>query len=211
MCVARHINRIETLRELPYPVPWQPEAFLEVCHRLEQRGETVFGGAYVIPAGRSGYKADYLAVQVFTPLWEARDAIAQTYLAPGATLTSIAAHLSKFRGLGGGFMCAQIIADIKYAPHLRSASDWWTFARSGPGSRQGLNRWLGRPAKTKWDESDWKAQLLALAITLTPRLADIGLPRLHLQDWQNVMCEANKYLRTRFGEGRPKRKYNGKS
>jgi 5-hmdU DNA kinase, helical domain len=104
-------------------------------------------------------------------------------------------------------MAAQIVANMKYVEPLRSANDWMTFAASGPGSRPGLNRVLGRPVKANWTEDRWRATFRTLQDAITPELERIGITRLHGQDLQNCLCEFDKYERCRLGEGKPKRRY----
>ena len=104
-------------------------------------------------------------------------------------------------------MAAQVVADIKYAAPLLNAPDWWTFAASGPGSRRGLNRVLGRPVDAKWDEYRWRAELRRLHEEIAPELERAGIGRLSAQDVQNCLCELDKYLRVKLGEGKPKQRF----
>jgi hypothetical protein len=46
--VVRHDRR--ALKEIGFPVPWDPEHFLAVMARRKARGETVYGPAYMIRA-----------------------------------------------------------------------------------------------------------------------------------------------------------------
>jgi DNA polymerase I len=204
-CVARFVNLPDTLAEIGYPVPWDPEHFLAVMADRKRRGKTVYGPAYTIFAGK-GYadKPSFHAERLFGPLWEAR-----AYLRPkrGDTLARYFARLSDYPGMGGGFMPAQIIADLKYVEPLRSALDWATFVVSGPGSKRGLNRVLGRPADTPWAETEWRAEFDRLWAAVAPDLQRLGLSDLHAQDKQSVLCETDKYLRVQSGEGRMKRHY----
>jgi hypothetical protein len=115
MVVARFINWPETLDELGYPSSWDPVHFKRALSSRMQRGSTVFGPAYVIPNGGSRKpKVDYLADNILNRLWRARD-----YMAPGPTetLASYCARLMDFGGIGG-FMAAQVVADLKYVDPL---------------------------------------------------------------------------------------------
>jgi hypothetical protein len=68
--LARLVNWPDTLAALPYPVPWEPECFLEVLNALKERGEVCFGPAYNISNGGSTTsKPEHLVQLVFTPLW----------------------------------------------------------------------------------------------------------------------------------------------
>jgi hypothetical protein len=101
-------------------------------------------------------------------------------------------------------MAGQVIANLKYVEPLRSADDWWT----GPGSRRGLNRALGRPVNAPWSEREWRTAFDRLYAHIKPALKRAGI-RLHAQDLQSCLCEFDKYERARLGEGTPKRRYAG--
>ena len=88
------------------------------------------------------------------------------------------------------------------------ASDWHTFAVSGPGSRRGLNRVFDYDVKKSWKEEVWYRELKGLRTYVNQRLLP-NMDNLHAQDLQNCLCEFDKYIRAKSGEGRPKQKYNG--
>lgn len=211
MVVARLLNRPSTLEALGFPVPWRPQQFIKLVHARKAAGVPAFSGAYMISThGRKADKAEFLAGEVLTPLWKAR-----TYIRPRAddTLSSFHARLTEHFGMGS-FLGAQVVADVKYTSQLAPASDWWTWASSGPGSRRGLNRVCGRDVGAAWAEDAWRNALGELRVTLTEDKAfckarDKGLPPIHAQDLQNCLCEYDKYQRVRLGEGRMKATYDG--
>lgn len=208
MCIARLVNWPDTLVELPLPSfpEWDPDVFVGTLHLRRHVGEKIFGGAYIVSTnGRAMDKAEYLARHVLAPLWAAREELRPT---KQDTLQSFYQRLQGFNGMGS-FMAAQVVADVKYTPVLRQASDWWTFAASGPGSRRGLNRVLHREVDAPWREDKWLAELGRLHSAITPMLMKAGIGELHRQDLQNCLCEFDKYERTRLGEGRPRATYPG--
>jgi hypothetical protein len=165
----------------------------------------MFNPAYIIvPHNTRTPKAPYVADQILTPLWHRRKTLRPAVM---DTLSSYYVRLSQRRGLGS-FMSAQIIADLKYVSPLDTASDWRTFAASGPGSRRGLNRILSKPARNHISEVKWRAELNTLIEKLVPYSKDLPF-LLDAQDVQNVLCEFDKYERTRLGEGTPRRKFTG--
>lgn len=113
--------------------------------------------------------------------------------------------LSELPGFGGtGFMAAQVIADLKYTPYLRGASDWWSWCCPGPGSRRGLNLVLGRLV-----QGPPSPDFVGNVARLRREVSELpGVPELHAQDIQNCLCEFSKYERVRTG-GRTKRRYAG--
>jgi len=206
--VARNVNWPETLAEIGYPVPWDPNHFLFVMSARKLRGDQLYSGAYMIralPAGPGVSKPVYQTSHVFGPLWKCRELLRPQ---PGDTLEKYHALLESHYGFGS-FMAAQVVADLKPYGALESATDWWTFAASGPGSRRGLNRALGRPVSAPWREAEWREALVALKAEVDPVWvwAEEGMPPVDAQNLQNCLCEFDKYERVRLGEGTPKMKF----
>ena len=210
MVVARLVNWWPTLQEVGYPVLWNPAAFKWNMLARSARGEKIFTGAYMVRADAviSGYKADYLADFVLSPMWSERK-----YLRPkeGETLQSFHTRLMEFRDMGS-FMAAQVVADVKYAEGspLRRARDWETWAAPGPGSLRGLNRVNGDDRDRRWKPHEWEAsfQLLLSEVWRTMEARKAPMPRISGQDLQNCLCEFDKYERVRLGQGRPRSMYH---
>jgi hypothetical protein len=206
MAVARLINWPAALDEIGYPVPFDRERFRDVLAARMERGEQTFGPAYVIPNGGSKKpKLEFVADDILYRLWRAREHMTPQ---PGTTLAAYCSRLIDFHGVGT-FIAGQIIADLKYVEPMRSARDWMTFAAPGPGSKQGLNRITGRPVGEKWSDAAWQRDFCRFEAAIRPELHRIGLGDLHAQDLQNCLCEVDKYLRMKNGEGKPKRRYPG--
>lgn len=208
LVVARLVNWPETMEELGFPVPFNKEHFISIINERKSRGEKAFSGAYIVSTnGVKANKANYLANKVLQPLWLRRENLRPT---SDDLLETYHAKLSSFNGLGS-FLAAQVIADIKYVTPLCHAKDWWSFAASGPGSRRGMNRMLGRSIDSPWNEQVWRRyndELTNLVQALL-RKCKSPIPPLHAQDVQNCLCEFDKYERTRLGEGRPRSTYPG--
>lgn len=207
MVVARLINWWPTLAELRYPDPFLVKPFVKVMDARRARGDKVFTGAYMVRADAvvGGTKAAYLAEHVLLPLWLNREVVRPKF---GDSLDSFHKRLLMYRDMGS-FMAAQVVADIKYDHNgpLHFASDWATWAASGPGSRRGLARVLGRKLNYPWKESEWRVNFSDLLTEITPILTASGLPTVTGQDLQNCLCEFDKYERVRLGEGTPRSKY----
>ena len=107
----------------------------------------------------------------------------------------------------GSFMAGQVVADLTYTPLLSGAYDLCTWAPQGPGSKRGFNRLLGRPLKTKIEETEWTEKLQEWRWQV---VKVTGL-EINLMDLQNFLCETDKYLRVKYGEGRPRSTYKPES
>lgn len=216
MVVARLVNWPETLEELQWEAVldmngtgvtrWRPKQFIRVMHARKAAGAKVFSGAYIVSTnGHAQDKAEYLAQHVLDPLWAARKTVRPQ---AGDTLQSFHTRLMGFGGMGS-FMAAQVVADMKYVTPLSAATDWWTWAASGPGSRRGLNRVMERDLNAPWKEHEWLRNLHIVMGRLQGKVEAANIPRLHAQDYQNCLCETDKYLRTLNGEGKPRSTYPG--
>ena len=203
MVICRLFNNVATLIELDLN-DWSPglKGWKKIVRARQKRGGRVFNPAYMITtAGRKQDKIDYI-FELLENLWEQRGRLRPH---PGDTLNSYHMLLGQFQGLGS-FLTAQVVADLKYVEPLKSASDWHTFAASGPGSRRGLNYILGRDPKSPWQEDDWRQKLNKLQVATAVHLKRAGIV-LHAQDLQNNLCEWSKMERARLTGQMPKQRY----
>lgn len=229
MGAARQINSIPCLQELVDrkalgPHRWDPEKARRVMNERAARGEQVYSGAYML-TGRGIRPEDprdkpyYTCYRALTPLW-----VDAKYWAPqkGETLAGYHARLIQAEGFGG-FLSAQVIADLKYIdPNLVAAPDWSTWACSGPGSRRGLARMINRPIKGEgggkgdegakmWREEEWFEVFSELRQKVSEEIKKFPLLTMpHAQDLQGWLCEVDKYWRVQEGRGTPRSKYNGR-
>ena len=156
--------------------------------------------------GRSMDKVDYIIDHVVWPaqrrdfdrLWPWED------LNHPCTLIEANSALCELNGVST-FMSGQIIADLKNtAGHpLQNAPDWHTWAAPGPGSLRGLSAYWNRPISP----AGFTAALRGAWEEVRP-LLPVELHDLHMQDFQNCMCEFSKYMRAKNG-GHVRNRYRG--
>lgn len=208
MAVARWINWPETLADMGFPLPWAPLHMIEVLKRRKEEGEKVWTGAYMIGTqGNAKDKPLFIIENVLQPLYEQRERLRPR---PTDTLMDFAERIMNVKNQGK-FMVGQIVADIKYDKKspLFKAADWHTFSVSGPGSRRGLNRLLGRDKDNPWNEVIWHQELMKVKGVIDKYALDNSMPLIHAQDLQNCLCEFDKWERVRLGEGKPRSSYPG--
>lgn len=189
--LARLINNIPTLKEvriyLDYGDPLRRIA--NELKSMRQHGP-IFGNAYTVSTnGHSMDKVDYIIDHVVRP---ARAVEGYHW----STLDQACADMcSRLNGVST-FMAGQIIADLKNTKShpLQDAPDWATWAAPGPGSLRGLAAYFGRPVTP----GGFTAALAQCYLEVQP-LIQQDVPPIHMQDFQNCLCEFSKYVRVKEG------------
>lgn len=203
MVLARLINWPPTLAAVGYPVPWNEDQFIR---RMAARRGKVWTGAYMVRSDvwwTGSPKHEYVAHAILDTMWRGRER-----LRPQAADTLSRWHTVLMAEMGmGSFTAAQVVADMKHVPPLLGATDWTTFAASGPGSRRGLNRVMGRRPRDAWREDEWRLRLADLREATATMFVEAGMVVPDAQDLQNCLCEWDKYSRVKNGEGRPRAQY----
>lgn len=203
--LARLINNTPTLAKL-LPDLRVKSALECVRDTLKQRrveGNTIFGSAYTVSTnGLSMDKVDYIIDKVLHPARNRQPQFDKVWY-KGMTLESAANDLMCLHGVST-FMAGQLVADLKNtAGHpLTSAPDWYSWATPGPGSLRGLTAYYGRPITAKVFPTAIQECWRDVQPILGPHV-----PKLHMQDFQNCLCEFSKYARVKEG-GHARNKYH---
>jgi len=202
--VARVFNKPATLDAIGWPVPWSRPVQRRVTRallRLKLTDQRIFNAAYIVSShGRkSASKADYY-MEIFTELWKNRASVRPK---EGDSLGDFMDRLTAQEGIGG-FMGAQVIADVKHFSPLSAAIDWWPFARSGPGSRRGMSWLLSGGPYERLREEEWYGELTVLSATIKGKL---HCEPLDAQNLQNCLCEFSKWCKVKYLAGRAKQKF----
>ena len=179
---------------------------------VDQRGkkQKVFTGAFMLPAPKvkGKKKGKFISEQVIgRNLVSVVAELQKVFAKPPASRScqEVWLILRKCKFLGF-FLSGQIVADWSYTSLLSQASDLYTWAAQGPGSKRGFNRVMGRPIKTKILQEEWDRNLplwrREVITALGPEYEDLDL-----QSIQNLQCEFDKWCRVKNNEGRPRAKY----
>jgi len=232
LAIARYINWPPTLQflmdsgrpgpqEPSWPGQWgfNPGAMGKVLDLRKEMGEKVYTGAYMIRAESnpkaewySWTKQQYIACIVIGRLWEDRDTWERHLRGVNhddgqAALQGVWERFQQPRYIGWGpFMAYQAVVDMRHTRYLRDAPDINTWAALGPGSMRGLNRLHGRPVTQPLSQQQGLAEMLRLWEEQDAHRAP-WVPRIELSDIQNALCETDKHLRVKLGEGRPRSMY----
>lgn len=196
--LARMINYIPSLYAIVGDVDWHWDlpTISAILKERRARGEKVFTSAYTISTcGQRMDKLDYVMNIVKQCM--------SGYLV-GPTLRDTHTRLMQINGLGS-FLAAQVVADLKNtAGHpLGTAPDYWTWSAHGPGSLRGLGWFFNK----KVTPSAYEA-MIKKCYDLTIPLIDRQVPSLHMQDFQNCLCEFSKYMKVKHENGHVRNRYS---
>lgn len=123
------------------------------------------------------------------------------------TLESVWEWLRKFPYLGD-FMSYEIVTDLRHTPLLDKAPDIMTWANPGPGAMRGINRLKGHALKTRHHKSVYIEEMKKLLFVSEDReLWPKEYPVLEMRDIEHSLCELDKYMRVKTGEGAPRQKF----
>lgn len=231
LAIARFINWPPTLGWLrqrgawPDSIVFGPEKMTRALEEWKQKGEKVETGAYMIRAESdpkkewySWSKQRYVSEVVLGEAWKDRKLISEWFSlgkepndvsgGPGLASTWDLLRSGPFGGWTGWgpFMTGQVVADLRHTRYLREAPDVGKWAPVGPGSARGLNRLAGRPLKQSVSQAQGLDEMLQLQELVNARTAEWVGP-IELHDIQNCLCETDKYLRVKTGEGKPRAAY----
>lgn len=123
------------------------------------------------------------------------------------TLESVWEWLRKFPYLGD-FMAYEIVTDLRHTSLLNKAPDIHRWANPGPGAMRGLNRMAGRDLKARLPKQQFIDEMWALLeISEDRELWPGDWPSLEMRDIEHSLCELDKYLRVKTGEGTPRQRF----
>lgn len=198
LCLARQINWPDTMAEMIAKGVWPiygyyPDKIIEVLAARKARGAKLFTGAYIISAGSGGPKHEYIINIVVGAL---------TTNPPLTSLQNMHKWLSSFQGWGP-FMAYQAVVDMRYTSLLDHAPDLAAWAAAGPGTIRGLNRVFGRHVKHTLSQAHALEEIQEVYKIM---LQETNIP-VDFSDIPNILCETDKYLRVKNGEGTPRAFY----
>jgi hypothetical protein len=215
LLAARIFNVIPTFELLGLLAPdrWNVKLVKTMLHMEHKKGNKVFTSAYMIhPPKHGGSKIDYY-VDILETAWQKRDEFqrgltdATLGIGPIPTLQNVATWLRQFQSIGG-FVSYEVVTDLTHTPLLCNAPDLNTWAHAGVGAVRGLNRLLG--LRTKQAIQQHKAiEHMVQLLPIVNAARGSHVPELTLRDLEHSLCETDKYLRTKTGEGRPRENFTG--
>lgn len=218
LCLARQINWPDTLQELrcsrfmsgecwPDDPGFTPQKLGEGLNALADQGKKVFTGAYIVtaPPTKGAKKTTFVAEQTLGQLWRQRQRFQEYFgrTAPDQRRLREVHHLlTQYKGWGP-FLAYQAVVDMRFTRLLDQAIDREQWAASGPGTLRGLNRLHGRRVDFALPQDRARVELREIFARAT---SETGVP-MDFSDVPNILCETDKYLRVKNGEGEPRALY----
>lgn len=206
LCIARQINWPDTLAELiaagawPGTANFRPDMITAVLNDRKSRGEKIYTGAYMIsaPSKKGADKQAYIAETVIGDLWRRRESFRLT----GKSLRRTHEWITRSNGWGP-FMAYQAVVDMRFTELLAGAEDVATWAAAGPGTIRGLNRLHGRAVDAALPQSQALIEMREIYKVVQSETGVV----MDFSDVPNILCETDKYLRVKLGEGKPRALY----
>lgn len=220
----RLFNWPETYDALFYGLRrWDMEKALELLAKRQEEGKQIFTGAYIIPnAGRTDPKIQVIS-EALEAIYQDRKKLTRK-IKKYASMERTVLLLQKYPTIGG-FIGYEIACDLRHTRVLSHARDIMSWANPGPGARRGIHRLLTGDRHYEGRKPDYVAamrQLLREAIGEVDDGEVIGMLAPHVRstpraEWpfemreiEHSLCEFDKYMRVKGGEGRPRSVYRPK-
>jgi len=202
VAIARFLNRIETLDHLGYQKSWNANLITNKLRKYRDAGNTIFNGAYMVRGNNGEDKIDSVVN------YYCEDLRKQNRECSVVVSNSMQETWKAIKGCFGfgSFMAGQVTADLRWAVD-GSWKDKEIWAPIGPGSQRGMNRIHERPIRTPIRQERFVEELMALKHDARKLINRPLYARMEAMDWQNCLCEFDKYTRTLLDGRRPKQIY----
>lgn len=205
--LTRFLNWPPTLEAIGYLEKHEPHWLLCKLQDLADRGDKVWGGAYVITThGIKMPKATYLCQNVLEGAYRSLQGL--RVACRGASCAQASRALQGIEGVGS-FLAAQIVADLKNTKDhpLSKSGDRDIFVEHGPGSLRGAS-WFHFAEPNRVGPTSFLHYFNEVRKYVDAHWPD-DVPMVDNQDLQNCLCEYDKFMRVTNGTGRSKRGYPG--
>lgn len=202
VAVYRMFNWTGTGERLGWMETWDKRRVKRILTKAQKAGEQVFTGAHIIWSEGGRPKIDGV-LDSCGAVWAARKWLAKL-AGFSRSQQAVFEELCTLRGIGP-FLAYEMVTDLRHTRVLAEATDINTWANAGPGALRGLRRLA--PEMTPKQALPRMRDLLLRSSLNLPAV----IPPLELRDVEHSLCEWDKWCRVKFGEGKPRSKYNGVS
>lgn len=199
--LARQLNNIDSLEEVGFPERWNPKRVQKILDARVKRRLKNFAAAYMITGTLGGTKIEQVVWKVVDPVHKRPPVFDRT------SLEALTTALTAYAGFSG-FIGGQVSADARQGLS-GSWDDKDSWAPMGPGSKRGINRFLGKHKSESMNKNEFQEHLQEFIQFVKDHVPKSITRRMEAIDYQNCLCEGDKFIRTVNGEGTPKQRYPG--
>lgn len=211
----RAFNRSETYDELhAAEALYSYVAMIKTLRRMVRAKKKIFTGAYIVTNAGSEKPKIELMARALERMYADRHAIFAGIHSDG-TMRG-ATELIAAYPMQGPFTAYEVACDLRWQTGmgLDHAPDRMTWANLGPGARRGINRLVsGKAYPNVYPRKEDYVVFMRHACQLAPKALDRKIfrhaARIEMREIEHSLCETDKYLRAKTGEGRPRSKYRG--
>lgn len=190
-----------------FSAKWDERKAIAILRKMQANKEQVFTGAYIITNNGLTEEKIVLVCRAVTKMYKDRKKLAKE-ISEARTVEHWVYLLSQY-DMVGPFIAYELATDIRHLDKvklLETAYDKDTWANPGPGARRGLNRIYGREVTATPSKKQLIEEMHDL-LKMAGGYVGKKMPRLEMRDIEHSLCEFDKYMRVKQGEGRPRSKY----
>lgn len=217
-CLFRLFNWPPTYDALYFGIGsrWDMKKALEILKARQESGDDeksqIFTGAYIIPNAGSTDPKIKVICKALDYIWDHRD----DYAARIMKANSLERTVNILQNIYtiGPFIAYEIACDLRFTKLLVDATDKLSWANPGPGAKRGIHRLM--TGKHKWPKGDArpnyvKAMRMLLVMAQEEDVLEDHMEQggqvFEMREIEHSLCEYDKYMRVKNGEGRPRSRY----
>ena len=215
LCMFRFFNWPATYDALYYAglSRWNVKRAIEVLRaRKDDEHEQIFTGAYIITGGGKTQPKHETICAALDYVHKNRKDLAKRIVA-GRSMEKACEVLQEIHTVGA-FIAYELVCDLRHTRILADALDVNSWANPGPGARRGIHRLLG--GSKIWKKGKKPDYNLVMRDLLKRSKQECSAHvfkcewPFEMREIEHSLCEADKYMRTKNGEGRPRSRYHYK-
>lgn len=211
LCQFRFFNWPETYDKLFFGMSkWNLKKAKALLDDMKSEKKQIFTGAYIITAAGRTDPKHYVIAEALDELYETRDELAEAIRDEESMqhTTKVLASITTV----GPFIAYEIACDLRHTRILAHAKDRLSWANTGPGAKRGIHRLLygkigGVENLPKGEYNDVMHDLLKMAPSKLGKHFDKAEWPFEMREIEHSLCEFDKYMRVKNGEGRPRSKF----
>lgn len=202
----RLFNWPATYDALHYAGRWNYERSMKILEQRKAEGQQIFTGAYIIPNMGSKLPKIEIIAGAVDLVYENRKEFA-AYIRAMRSMEKTTEVLQLVPTIGP-FIAYEIACDLRFTRVLSDALDINCWANAGPGAMRGIHRLMSGACARTSPRPDYVAVMKELLERAQEKLGEHVLKQkdcpFEMREIEHSLCEFDKYMRVKNGEGRPR-------